>query len=72
MDHINKLKVKELRVILLCHFGSERLKGIPKKVELVEAVTDLFRRDWEGLMQRVGVGGSVVTNEMGERVRFLF
>ena len=38
MDHINKLKVKELQMILRYHFGSERLKEIPKKVELVEAV----------------------------------
>ena len=38
MDHINKLKVKNLRVILCCHFGSEKLKGGPKKAELVEAV----------------------------------
>ena len=57
MDHINNLKVKDLRVLLRYHFGSERLKGIPTKVELVEAVTDLFRREWEGLMQRVGGGG---------------
>ena len=57
MDHINTLKVKELRVLLLYHFGLERLKGTPKKVELVEAVTDLFLRDWESLMQRVGRGG---------------
>ena len=71
MDHINILKVKELRVLLRYQFGSDRLKGIPKKVELVEAVTDLFRRDWEGLMQRVGGGGSVVTNEMGDIERFL-
>ena len=56
MDHINNLKLKELRVLLRYHFGSERLKGSPKKVELVEAVTDLFQRDWEGLMQRVGGG----------------
>ena len=35
MDHINNLKVKDLRVILCYHFGSENLKGIPKKVELV-------------------------------------
>ena len=66
MDHINNLKVKELRVLLRYHFGSERLKGTPKKVELVEAVTDLFRRDWESLMQRVGGVGLVVTNEIGE------
>ena len=57
MDHINILKIKELRVLLCYHFELERLKRSPKKVELVEAVTDLFRRDWEGLMQSVGVGG---------------
>ena len=57
MDHINTLKVKGLRVILHYHFGSERLKGTPKKVELVEAVTDLFWRDWGSLMQRMGGGG---------------
>ena len=54
MYHINNLKVKDLRVLLHYHFGSERLKGSPKKVELAEAVTDLVRRDWEGLIQRVG------------------
>ena len=47
------------------------MKGTPKKVELVEAVTDLFRRDWESLMQRVGGGGSVVTNDIGDKERFL-
>ena len=56
MYHINKLKVKELLVLLRDHFGSERLMGDPKKVELVEAVTDLFLRDWDGIMQRVGGG----------------
>ena len=71
MDRINNLKIKEIRVLLLYHFSSERLKGIPKKVELVEAVTDLFRRDWEGLMHRVGEGWLVVTNEMGEKYIFL-
>ena len=65
MDHINNLKAKELRVPVHYHFGSERFKGIPKKVELVQAVTDLFRGDWEGLMHRVGGSGMVVTNEMG-------
>ena len=57
MDHINNLKVKEIWVLIRYHFGSERLEGIPKKVGLVEAVTGLFRRYWEGLMQRVGGGG---------------
>ena len=71
MDHINILKVKELQVLRFCKFGSEIFKGTPKKVELVEAVTDLFRRDWEGLIQRVCGGESVVTNDMGERERFL-
>ena len=71
MDHINNLKVKDLQVLLCYHFGLERLKGSPNKVELVEAVTDLFRSNWEGLIQRVAGGGSVVMNEMGERERFL-
>ena len=57
MDHINNLKVKEIQVLLRYHFKSERLKGSPMKVELVEAVTDLFQRDWEGLIQRVGGWG---------------
>ena len=44
-------------MLLRYHFGSEKLKGVPKKLELVEAVTDLFRRESEGLMQRLGGGG---------------
>ena len=67
MDHINNLKVKELRVLLCYHFGSERLKGTQNKLKLVEAVKDLFRRDWKSLMQRVGRVSSVLTNEIGER-----
>ena len=55
MDHINNLKVKDLRVLLCYQFGSEHLKGIPNKVELVGAV-DFFRKDWDGLVQRWGVG----------------
>ena len=38
MDHINNLEVKDLTVLLRYHFGSEKLKGDPKKVELVGAV----------------------------------
>ena len=52
IDHINNLKVKDLRVILHYHFGSKNLKGIPKKVELVEAVKYIFRKDWDSLVQR--------------------
>ena len=42
MYHINNLKVKDIRVLIYYHFGLERLKGIPKKVELVEALDYLF------------------------------
>ena len=38
MDHINNLKVKDLRVLLCYDFGSEKFKGSPNKVELVGAV----------------------------------
>ena len=48
-------------------------------MEIVGAVKDSFRKDWDGLVQRGGGGVSVVTNEgvhesgeeMGERSRFL-
>ena len=39
MDNVNTLKLKELGVILSYHSGSEIMKRIPDKVELVEAVT---------------------------------
>ena len=42
MDHINNLKVKEIRVLLQYQFWLEKIKVIPKKVELVEAVPDFF------------------------------
>ena len=38
MDHNNNFKVKYLRVIIHYHFWSEKLKGIPKEVEPVNAV----------------------------------
>ena len=63
MDHINNLKVKDLRVLLRYHFGSEKLKGSPKKVEIVEAVKYCFIKYWYGLVQRWGGGVSVVKNE---------
>ena len=56
MDYINNLKVNYLRVLLRYLFGSEKLKVIPEKVELVGAVKDCFRKDWGGIVQRWGVG----------------
>ena len=41
MNHINNLTVKELRVLLSCHFGSETFNGSPNKVELVGSVNEL-------------------------------
>ena len=52
MDHINNIKVKDPGVILHYHFGSEKSKGIPKKVELVEDVKDFCRKGLDGLVQR--------------------
>ena len=57
MDHINNLKVKDLRVLLRHHFGSEKLKGSPNKVELVEAVTYFLERIGRVLC-RYAVGGA--------------
>ena len=57
MDHIKNLKLKYLRVIICYQFVSEKLKGSPNILELVEAVTDLFRKDWGVLVQIWGVVG---------------
>ena len=62
MDHINNLKVKDLMVILCYKFGSEKLKGIPKKLKLVGAVKYCFIKYWEVILQIWGCGVSVVTN----------
>ena len=80
MYHINNLKVEGLRVLLCYHFGSGKLKGIPKKAKLVEAAKYFLERIGTVLCRDgVGWGGvSAVTNEgvheagedMGERSRF--
>ena len=57
MYHINNLKVKDSRVILCYHFGSEKLKGFPKKMELVEAVKMFFERIGTVLCRYGGLGG---------------
>ena len=62
MDYIKNLKVKDLRVLLFYHFRSEQLNGSTKKVELLEAVNDIFRKYWKGILYKGG-GGYVVTNE---------
>ena len=56
MDHINNLKVKDLRVLLCYHFGSEKLKGIPKKVELVGDVKFYLENIGAVLCRYGGVG----------------
>ena len=60
MDHINNLKVKDIMVLLRYHFGSEKLKGIPNKVELVGAVKYFFRKYWDGLVNRWGGWGCIL------------
>ena len=50
MDNIKNIKVKETKVLIYYHLSSERLKGIQNKVELVKAVTELFRKDWEDIV----------------------
>ena len=59
------LKANNIKMMLCYYFSSEKLKGEPKKVELVKDVTDLFRKDWEGLVYREGGWRSLVTNEAG-------
>ena len=44
MDHPKNLKVKDLKLLLCSYFGSEKLKGVPNKVEVVDFATDLFRK----------------------------
>ena len=43
MDQIKNLKANEVRVLLFYHSGSEKLKGSPNKVELMEAVKHISR-----------------------------
>ena len=56
MDHINNLRVKELRGLLRYQLWSKKLKGSPKKVELVEAVTELLERIENVLYMGRGMG----------------
>ena len=57
IDHINNLKVKDSRVILCYHFGSDKLKGVPNKVELMEAVTGFFKGLGRSCADKGGRGG---------------
>ena len=65
VDRIKKLKLKGLKLMLHYFLGSENLKGVPNKVELLEDVNEFFRKDWEDIVQREGGGISVVTNGAG-------
>ena len=57
MDHIKNLKMKGLKLLLCYYSGSERLKGGPKKLELLEAVTGLLERIGRVLCRGRGLGG---------------
>ena len=62
MDNIKNLKLKGLKVVICYHFRSEKLKGVPNKLELAEAVTDMFLKDYVLVVHRKGGGRSVVKN----------
>ena len=62
MYHINNLKLKYPKVLLSYNIGSEKFRGRPKKVELVETVTEFFRNYRGGLLKRKGCGRYVVEN----------
>ena len=51
IDFINKLKVKDLKAMFLYNFKYGNFKGIPKIVKIVEAVTNYFRKDLEGIFR---------------------
>ena len=65
MDHTKNLKVEDIKVLLRYHFRSENMKGIPKKLELVEAVTEFFRKYWKVIVQREGCGIYAISNKAG-------
>ena len=79
VDHTKNPKVQDIKVLIRYYFGSEKLKGRPNKIELSEAVTELFIKHREGLVQRQVNGVSVMKNnschgageQMGERSIFI-
>ena len=46
MDHINNIKMNNTRVLLWYHYGTEKFNITPKKLELVDAVTEVFIKYW--------------------------
>ena len=67
MDHIKNLRMKDIRVLLQYHFRPEKLKGVPKKVERVETVTEFFRKYREVLAKREGSGMYGATDKSGHK-----
>ena len=57
MDHTKNLKVKDLKVLLRYYFWSEKLKGIPNKLELMRSVTEFLERLGRVLCRGRGGGG---------------
>ena len=45
VNHINILKLKDIRVLLCYHFISKNLKGVPNKLNTVESIIRVFRKD---------------------------
>ena len=63
MDHIKNLKVKKLRVLLHYHSVSEKFKKVPNKLDILEAVNEFLRKDWESIVKRTEGGVYVVINK---------
>ena len=66
MDHTNYLKIKYPKVLFCYYFEPEKINGIPNKVELVEAVTELFIKYWEVIVQRDEYERSIVKTNLGQ------
>ena len=56
------------QVAALLLFWVRKVEGGPKEIGAFGGCYWVVRKDWEGLVQREGVGGSAVPNEAGREV----